>query len=340
MKKVIIVITLLLLYSCSHEPKLIKTIVIPKLINPHEIISDDKHLIISDGIEGTTIYVYDINDLSLLSKFGGTGDSSGQFVVSSGHEVDMDTRNDTLLISSHWKASFFTKKGRLIKQSPIKTDTYGYSFLDNHYTGSDDTTINDVMYYTFNLYDEKFGFLKEITRIAGSNQGKNGLQMLVRKYQSLTYKEKFYFKGKSNEFVIEVYDSQGFKNNEIIQTYERIPVSEQHIEDIYNGYREHPLFGQFFEATKHRYVFPEYLPAIYDMNISDDFIYVLTYANPDDITTVLYKLDLKGRLIDKLNVPLKWNGVTETFPYTISKNNAYQLVKNNSEEWELQIVEL
>ncbi len=337
---IIIFLMLIVFTSCSDKPTLIKTIILSELSNPHEIIADDNHLIISDGVEGTNIYVYSVNDLSLYSTFGGTGDSNGKFKVSGGHEVDIDIRNDTLLISSHWKTSLFTKKGDLIKQSPIKTDTYGYSFLDNHYTGSDDTTVNDIMYYTFNLYDKKFGFVKEITRIAGSNQGENGLQMLVRKYQGLTYKEKFYFKGKSNEFEIEVYDSQGSKTNVITQTYERIPVSEQHIENIYKGYREHPFFGQYFEDTKHRFVFPDFLPAIYNMKISDDFIYVLTYKELDAKTTELYKLDLKGRLINKLNVPLKWNGNTETFPYTISKDHLYQLHKNKSEKWELRIVKL
>lgn len=102
---------------------------------------------------------------------------------------------------------------------------------------------------------------------------------------------------------------------------------------------EHPLFGQYFDAIKERIVFPEYLPAIYNINIADDFIYVLTYES-DSANSLLYKLELNGGLIDKLNVPLKWNGATETYPFTISKDCLYQLVKNKSEKWELQIIEL
>lgn len=331
-------IVLILFSSCSHKSTLIKAVVLSELTNPHEIISDDNHLIISDGIEGTSIYIYSIEDLSLYSKFGGTGDTTGKFIVSGGHEVDMDIRNDTLLISSHGKTSFFTKKGHLIKELLIK-DATGYSFLEDNYAGGDNINVNGIAYNTFNLYNKQFEFVKEIARIAGSNQGENGLQVLVRKYQGLTYKEKFYLKGKSEEFEIKIYDSNGAKKDVVTLTCERIPVAEKHRNDIYKMYKEHPLFGQYFEAIKNRIVFPEYLPAIYNINIANDFIYVLAYES-DGTNSVLYKLDLNGRLMDKLNVPLKWSGATNTYPFTISKNCLYQLVKNKSEKWELQIIKL
>lgn len=339
-RSIIITYLILILFnSCSHEPVLIKTKVLSELSNPHEIISDNNHLIISDGIEGTSIFIYSIEDLSLFSQFGGTGDTTGKFIVSGGHAVGMDIRNDTLLISSHWKASFFTKAGSFIKELPIGNDTYNYGFLNNKFAGMDDTTVNNSMYYTFNLYDEQFDFEKEITRIAGSNQGSNGLQVLVRRYQDLIYKDNFYFKGKSEGFEIEKYDSSGDKTDVISQNYKRVAVEETHKNDVYTMYEEHPLFGQFFDAIKEQIVFPEYLPAIYNINIADDFIYALTYEL-DSTGTVLYKLDLEGKLIDILNVPLKWKGATETYPYTVSNGYLYQLVENKSENWELEIIKL
>jgi hypothetical protein len=329
----------LLLNSCSYQSEIIESILLKELSNPHEILSDDNHLVISDGVEGTTIYLYDIDDLSLFSKFGGTGDTTGKFIVSGGHEVGIDMRNDTLLISSHWKTSFFTKRGGLIKEYPIKNDTYGYSFLEDLYIGEDDTTVNDIMYYTFNLYDRKFGFVKEITRIAGSNQGDNGLQMLVRLNQGLTYENKFYFKGKSEEFEISKYDSNGEEEAVIRQLYERIPVSEQHKNDVIRGYEEHPFFSQFLDEIKKRMVFPEYLPAIYDFRIADDFIYALTHRS-DEGNSVIYQLDLEGKLVQKLSVPLSWQGATEVYPYTISNGHLYQLVEKKEGEWELMVIRL
>jgi hypothetical protein len=106
---VITLLCIILLLSCAREPEITKVVELKEVTNPHEIISDDDHLIISDGVEGTRILVYDLKNLSLVSQFGGNGDSTGKFVVSGGHGVDMDIRNDTLLISSHWKASFYNK---------------------------------------------------------------------------------------------------------------------------------------------------------------------------------------------------------------------------------------
>lgn len=336
---IIISLVLVLLSSCSNKPKFIKGVVLSDLTNPHEIISDDKHLIISDGIEGTTIYIYSLENFSLFSKFGGTGESRDKFIVSQGHEVNMDIRNDKLLISSHWKTSFFNKSGDFEKEFSIKNDTYGYLFLEDKYIGEDDTTLNDIMYYTFNLYDKQFKFVKEITRIAGSNQGANGLQVLVRKSQGIIYENKYFIKGKSEEFEIESYDSNGNIIDTISQNYNRIPVEEKHMNSVYKMYKDHPLFGQFFDAIKKRIIFPEYLPAIYNINIANNFIYALTYET-DGVYSLLYKLDLNGKLIDKLNVPLKWNGDTETYPFTISNNKLYQLVMTKSEKWELQIIQL
>ncbi len=330
---------MILFNSCSHKPTIIKTKVLAELSNPHDIITDNNHLIISDGTEGTSIYFYTIDDLALYSTFGGTGDTTCTFTVSSGHSVGMDIRDDTLLITSHWKTSFFTKTGDLIAEHPIKNDTYSYKFLEDHYVGNDDLTVNDTMYYTFNLYNKQFDFIKEITRTAGSNQGHNGLQVLVREYQGLTYKKKFYFKGKSDDFVIEIYDSNGDNVDVVSLPYERIPIKELHKEYVYRMYKEHPLFGQFFDAIKERIVFPEYLPAIHNINVANDVIYALTYES-DSTSSVMYTLDLNGRLIEKLNVPLKWKGATEAYPYTISNGYLYQLIMTKSERWELEVIEL
>lgn len=329
----------MLLSCCSQKTKLVETKLLSELTNPHEIISDNDHLIISDGVEGTTIFVYSIENLSLYSKFGGTGDSTGMFKVSGGHEVGIDIKDDTLLISSHWKTSYFKKDGKLIKEHPIKTDTYGYRFLGDNFTGMDDTTENNVMFYTFNLYDTKFKYIKEITRIAGSNQGEKGLQVLVRKYQGMTYKDKYYLKGKSNDGEIEVYDLNGDKETVFTQQIKRVLVNEEHKNDILKMYKEHPLFGKFFEIIKKRIIFPEYLPAIYDFKIADDFIYILTYKK-EGANTLMYKLDLNGNLIEKIEVPVKWKGPTEIIPYTIANKCLYQIAKNESDEWELQIIEL
>ena len=163
--------------------------------------------------------------------------------------------------------------------------------------------------------------------------------VLARKYQGLTLNNKYYFKGKSEDLEIESYNSDGMLENVFKQAYERVLVTEEHRNDVYRGYKNHPFFGQFFEDMKNRFVFPDYLPAIYNFNIADEFIYALTYES-DSINSVLYKFNIDGKLSEKLNVPLNWKNATEIFPYTVSGNRLYQLIKNKSEKWELQIIKL
>jgi hypothetical protein len=311
-----------------------------ELTKPHDIFSDDNHLIISDGIEGTTIYVYTIDDLSLFSKFRGSADTSGKFIVSGGHEVDIDIRNDTLLISSHWKTSLFTKSGKLIFEKPIDNDTYGYNFLGNQFQGMGYTTdTNNINYYTFNIYDKDFKYIKEITRIKGSTQEGKGTLVLAKKYQALTDKGKFYFKGKSEELEFEVFNSDGLQEKVFNYPYERIAVRDIHKEDIYKGYKEHPFFGQYFEEIKKNLFFPDYLPAIYNFKIYNNHIYALSYQI-ENTNSILFKFDTDGELLERLEVPMQWIDATETYPFTISNGKLYQLIQNESEKWELQIIKL
>jgi hypothetical protein len=192
------------------------------------------------------------------------------------------------------------------------------------------------MYYTFNLYDGNFKKIKELTRIMGSTQNGN-IEVLVRKYQSLTQNDHCYIKGSSNDFAIEVYNGNGEREIVIENDCIRIPVNEDHKDDIYRMYKEHPLFGQYFESIKDRIKFPQYLPAIHNINIANNRLYALTYLAEGD-NSIVYSMDLDGDNLRKLSIPLIWKGVSEVFPYTVTNNNFYQLVKNESGKWELMVI--
>lgn len=325
--------------ACSTRPRINKSLILSELNNPHEIISDDKHLVISDGKEGTTLYVYDINDYSLYSEFGGNGETPDKFIVSEGHEVDVDIRKDTLLVTSHWKTTFFTKKGKLIGLKKIEEGTSNYKYLGKNFIGQSSVNDNGQAYNTFNLYDENFEFKREVTRILGSNQKDKGLEVLVRKYQGITSNNNFIFKGRSEELKIEKYNSQGIMESVYTYPYKPIKIDSNHKEDILNTYKEHPLFGQFFEDIKKIIVFPEYLPAIYNINISNSSIYVLTYE-VDGENSIIYKFNISGNFLKKVSVPLIWKNSTEVYPFTISNDMVYQVVKKLDEQVELKIIEL
>ena len=342
MNRVLMVIVLFsnfFIYSCRFISNEDQSIVLQGVTNPHEIISDENHLIISDGTEGTNILVFDRKNFSLVSKYGGNGDTDGKFIVSGGHKVDIDIIADTLLITSHWKVSRITKQGNFLYQDPIDYDTYNYQKFGNGYIGMGSVEQNGKYSFTFNLYNQDFGFVKTITSVKSSNQGDDGIFFFSNMYQGITYKSNYYFKGKNEEFEIEIFNKNGNKEKKVHLPYDRILVTEDHKNAVLKAYKEHPLFSQFFDMIKKRVVFPDYLPAIYNMNICNDYIYVIPYLSNLD-NSPLYKLDIEGNLVKQYNVPLKWKSTIEAFPFTIYGGYIYQLIENNEKKWELSIIKI
>lgn len=330
----------ILLVSCSGKPKLLKTVCLSELTNPHAMIADNEHVVISDGVEGTTIYIYSTKDFTLYSKFGGTGEEKNKFVVSGGHSVDFDLRNDTLLISSQWKASLFTKDGMLINQFPVEYDSYQYNFFGNNFHGIGSDVRDSINYYTFNLCDNSFRKIKELNIIENSYQPKIGIRIFSKYYQAVSNDLKYYLIGSSDDFQIQTYDVAGNFLNLLEYQYERLPVTEAHKDDVLKNYREHPLFGQYFEMIKKEIVFPDFLPAIYEMFISNNFLFVITYKT-EAAKSEIIKFDLDGNYRRTLMVPLLWKDKTEPYPYTANNGLIYQLVKNeNTNKWDLRIVQL
>jgi hypothetical protein len=81
-------------------------------------------------------------------------------------------------------------------------------------------------------------------------------------------------------------------------------------------------------------------PAIRQFRISDDKIYVLTYERQTNQNEMVV-LDLEGRLIKRVKIPVFERNPEHVFPFFIEKGRFYQLIENEeSEIWELKVTEI
>ena len=70
----------------------------------------------------------------------------------------------------------------------------------------------------------------------------------------------------------------------------------------------------------------------------DDKIFILTFKEKDDKAEFLI-LSLKGKLLQKVFLPLKKISVVDYYPYTIDDGRFFQLIENQeTENWELHRV--
>jgi hypothetical protein len=230
---------------------------------------------------------------------------------------------------------FYDFSGRYLNEVKLEQGSAFYKSINNKFVGQGDLTESGVGYYTVNLYDSTLKRIKEIFRIENPyNSVLRKNRMYTRNLCYQTYKDRIYIKGRSEDFVIDVYDKDGNKLKTIDIPYTRLTVTEEHQEAAYDLYRNHPLFSKYFEELKKEIVFPEYLPAIKDFRIDGDKLYVLTYRREDD-KSEFYILDLEGNMKKKIMLPFIWKNIQVT-SYVINNEKLYQIVKDeNTQDWNL-----
>ncbi len=97
---------------------------------------------------------------------------------------------------------------------------------------------------------------------------------------------------------------------------------------------------QFFEQVKKLIDFPEYYPFIMNYHIANDMIYILTYKKEANASAFVI-LDINGKFINKIMLPLPEVNSLETCPYTIFNGKFYMLrFDEDSEMWNLHINDL
>jgi hypothetical protein len=96
---------------------------------------------------------------------------------------------------------------------------------------------------------------------------------------------------------------------------------------------------------KWRLRFPDTLPAILDIFVSNQKIYAVTNKTgenkkPGVKKREVYIFEVNGKLLKKVFLPICERGI-ETFPFCIQNEKLYQLVERESDEaWELHITDI
>ncbi|MCP5046325.1 MAG: hypothetical protein GY940_04080, partial [bacterium] len=104
---------------------------------------------------------------------------------------------------------------------------------------------------------------------------------------------------------------------------------------------ETKAFFVFFQPI----TFPEVYPAVLEMFVTGEKIYVVTFKSNDEKegvqNTEILILDIKGKFLKKVAFPLKMMTPLRQSPFSISEGKLYQLVEDsNEEEWSVHVTEI
>jgi len=321
----------ILLLACTSIVFPGKIVPLPGHLNPKSVYVNGDQIYIT---EETSIYIYGAKDFKLRKKFGREGEGPQEFRGF----ASLYVYPDYLLVNSSGRISFFTREGEFIKQ--INLPFYGFNVrvLGKAFVSHGRIDENNIRYYTINLYDAKFEKIKEIARIEAAFQpSKSVWRQFPIAFRCSLYKDNLFVIG-HEDFIIGVFDKNGDKLFDITQKYERLKVPEEEKKAVHEWFKINPGTRNGYSSMKKMLRFPDYFPAIRDMVINNEKLYVRTYKKSWE-KTEFFILDSKGKLLEKVFIPIYERNRRNYYSYSICDGKVYQLIENeDTEEWELHVV--
>ncbi len=305
------------------------------------LVNHDKAYILEDA----SVYIYDLKKFKLIKKFGKAGEGPKEFKydANDGRPLSMSFYKGKLIVNSTNKMSFFDLDGNYLSEKKIPVDRILFPVKDK-YLGIGPTmdTVKKKQFLGFTLYSNDFKkadviFLSDFEM---SNTVKIFLPMTTYTYNPV-YKDKIYVNSKSDEFRIEVLNSDGKPEYLIKKDYLKAKVPGNFREEALEYFRTSPKYKRAYEFVKKVLKIREYYPQIRDIQIVDDHMYVLTFKRQGELWELI-KFDLKGNEKGRVFIPLTEYELISFYPvfYSVYKGKVYSLVEDEDEEaWKVLATE-
>lgn len=324
---------------------------LPEVMKPDNITVRGDELYV---VEGSTIYIYSLEDLKLTRKFGKNGEGPGELLVIPGIPNKIIISDDYILAETPHKIIYFSQKGELVKEkkrtSPL---TFGFIPIGKNFVGiKQQATGKGKVFSSICIFDPELKEIKELHRQKWVQQagvgGKISLDMVMDFIHYKVYDNKIFIEESPKGFLIEVFDYKGDKLYQVEKDYEAVKVTDKVKEEIIDRFKEDPAIKMQiaeeggWNALKKLISmnFPDTFPAVQDIGISNDKIYVQTFKKVNGKEEYVI-MDLKGKIIKKGYAPA-FEGtpllarILGAKLHTIANGKLYYLQDNiDEEEWEL-----
>ncbi len=251
-------------------------------------------------LEGASISVFNLSDLSVKHRFGKEGQGPGELEIRPWLSNILIVQDNHLVVDSFNKTVVFSLTGDLLWEKRRSEQHTQMSPIGSHFVVRKRVfeQTEKKQYSTILRMDGVTGREMELFRQPFAGQH-GSVDVIPDSILFQVYKDRVYVDKSPEGFVIDVFDANGKKVNEIRKEFRPVAVTRQHRQKYERMLQEDPnmrMSGQDWERfrSQTRFDFPDYFPAIRDFLIADEKIYVQTYhhENGQDKYRIL---DLEGR---------------------------------------------
>jgi hypothetical protein len=286
-----------------------QTFVLPSLEKPHQLVVDGNDLYIFDEADYSLSF-YTISPFALKLKFGKKGDGPQDFK----YLPMVYVQPETLVCTDFSKTLWFSKDGRFLKVKPYSD----FKML---------TLEAEII-----LHPVRDNF---VLITADHNNEKRNIDLLNTEFRTINvlYEGPFIWR---TEAPIHYRTDTVVHNGQI------------YISDTQKGFYitvfdDHGNHLLTIDKSREVEKVPNF-PLLHQYCVSGDKIYAVTYKKKDNKTEMIV-LDLKGRILKRLYLPLTSiqpkRGVLRYDLFTVSGEKLYEVVKNaETGKWELLITDL
>jgi len=290
------------------------------------------------------VFIYSKTNYEKIDEFGKRGEGPGEF-ISIGNVFLLD---DYICVSSFPKLCFFSKKGKFKKEikGPLDAGAFvpiGKNFIGKSYPHSgpykEEGKIQFSLYNS-NLKMKKDIYLVKYHKFAWPGEKKENILWIRPCIKAVSYQNKIIIGSSYEGFLLLFFDSNGNMLYKIDKQYEKRLVTKEEKKELLNEAKIR-MGEKRWNEHKFMYnvVFPDYYPAFSNFVIENNKIYVFQF--PKDETIEISILDLKGKPLDKKNIPLIERSIIEKGRFSIHDGKMYYVIDNiETENWELNEIEI
>ncbi|MCK4942644.1 MAG: hypothetical protein KAS65_03660 [Candidatus Aminicenantes bacterium] len=334
-------VILVLLLLMIVLPALSRVVTLEGLVKPDLIVVKGNKLYV---LEKTSIYIYSVKDFQLIKKFGREGEGPREFMARPyGPPMSMSFVDRQLVVNSNNKLSYFDVDGIFLNERKAFANLVLFQVRDNFVAIGPSVDAEKRFRISYRLYSND---LKELKNLFHTNISVNPQDFIIMPISAIghnpCYKGNIFIAASNTDFVIDVFNHTGKKIRRISRNFVKEKIPQKFKDETHYWFKNESMYKQFYDGIKGFIKFKDHFPAIRDVHLADETIYVVTHKRKKNLWECVL-LDMIGREKKRVFIPLSRYVPFTYYPllYSVENRVLYSLIEDEDEEvWKLHIVNL